>query len=103
MTILRDANGVPLNNAINPAWTFQVVSYDTSTATTNAITSKYVMVVASTLCHVAFAASPTATTSSIAVPAGTYMIFKVPVPGTSKAAFIKNASAGVADVIEMGN
>lgn len=80
--------------------TTQVVSYDSSTATTNAVGAQTyaVRVAVTTDCHVAFGAAPTATTSNPFMPAGSVEYFRV-TPG-QKLAFIKNASAGSAYVTE---
>lgn len=74
-----------------------------SAATSNAMgsSSRVVRVVSTTDCHIAFAASPTATTSNTYLPANQVEYFKVPVPGTSKLAAIRANADGTLYVTEM--
>lgn len=83
--------------------TNQAVSYDASVACTNPFgaQTRAVRLVATTLCHVVFGASPTATTSEALLPANTDRICTVS-PGQKVAAIkASGGSAGVLTVTEL--
>ena len=84
--------------------TVQTISVTNSSAATSsamASGSRVVRVVSTTDCHILFAASPTATTSSTYLPANQVEYFKVPVLGTSKLAAIRANADGTLYVTEM--
>jgi len=81
--------------------TISVASSSAATSNAFAGDSLIVRVVSTTDCHLAFAASPTATTSNTYLPANQVEYFKVPVPGTSKLAAIRANADGTLYVTEM--
>jgi len=81
--------------------TISVASASAATSTAFGQTSRVVRIVSTTDCHIAFAASPTATTSNTYLPANQVEYFKVPTPGTSKLAAIRANADGTLYVTEM--
>ena len=83
--------------------TTQIASYDGSVAVSNAFGAQVnvVRLIATTACHVVFAASPTATTNDMYLAAGREEYFTV--TGGQKVAAIKasGSSAGLLNVTEM--
>lgn len=73
----------------------------TSAATSNAIGSQTnrVVLYSSTDCHIAFGASPTATTADFFLPASTMVMF--PIRGGSKVAAIQASAGGTLHVSEV--
>lgn len=80
--------------------TVQVVTYDGSTATTNAFGARCtcIRIVSTTVSHYVVGTAPTATTSDTYLPAAVVEYVSV-FPG-EKIAFIKSASGGSAFVTE---
>ena len=81
--------------------TISVTSSSAATSSAFAGDSLIVRIVSTTDCHIAFAASPTATTSNTYLPANQVEYFKVPTPGTSKLAAIRANADGTLYVTEM--
>lgn len=81
--------------------TISVTSSSAATSTAFGETSLVVRIVSTTDCHIAFAASPTATTSNTYLPANQVEYLKVPAPGTSKLAAIRANADGTLYVTEM--
>ena len=88
---------------LNVGTTQSIAVAATSAATSNAFDAETTIVRISTTtnCYIAFGSSPTATTSDVLMPAGTTEYFKVPVPGTSKLAAIRDTADGKLRVTEM--
>lgn len=89
-----------MRNNITPRNAPQVVSYDGSVACTNAFgaNTKYLRVVATTACYLAFGTTPTADSTGIYLPAGVVEVFGV--KPLEKIAAIKVASAGILSITE---
>ena len=84
--------------------TEQAISVTSSSAATSSAfagDSLIVRIVSTTDCHIAFAASPTATTSNTYLPANQVEYLKVPAPGTSKLAAIRANADGTLYLTEM--
>ena len=96
----RKSGGAIQALQIGTEQTISVASSSAATSNAFADTSGVVRVV-STDCHLAFAASPTATPSNTYLPANQVEYFKVPVPGTSKLAAIRANADGTLFVTEM--
>ena len=89
------------NYGLRPTTTQKVTISGTSAATSNAFATgaMFVRLVSTTDCHVEFAGTPTATTSSLYLPAEEIEIFKVS-PG-QKVAGIQATGGGHLYVTEM--
>ena len=97
----RKSGGAIQALQIGTEQTISVASSSEATSNAFADTSGVVRVVSTTDCHLAFAASPTATTSNTYLPANQVEYFKVPAPGTSKLAAIRANADGTLFVTEM--
>lgn len=85
---------------LRPTTTQTVTVGVASAATTNAVSNtKYVRIVSTTDCHIAFDTTPTATTADIFLPADKPEIFQI-TPG-HKVAAIQNAAGGTMFVTEL--
>lgn len=101
-TLARDTRNEELIQAAAPTGTTQTITTSGSSAATSsavATTTRVVRIVTTEDCHIAFATSPTATTSGPFLPAKQVEYFKI--TGGHKVAAIQSSTAGTVYVTEM--
>ena len=103
MAVTLPGNGYDSAQALRPSTTQTATTLVTSSAITNAVGARteVIRVVCSVDAYIAIAASPTATTSSMLIPAFAVEYFRVE-PGSDKVASLRvGSSDGVLFVTEM--